>query len=197
MTAGAAPGRPDAARVLAVARVLTALDEALDRNDEEVIGELEKTARSYLRSVTVVHDWVDRRGNRVISVGRDVLRRDLHEQFDWLAEMMDGYVRKNVSADDMAKYFVSLARTDFEPLQRRLAELRIEVGNADGQLLPGVVERVGVALSEALAKAAERSHVLIGEKLVVKAMAALGYPNARHIFSGKAKRAARKAGKKN
>lgn len=197
--AGLAPTRPDADRILATARVLKALDQAFERGDDDVLGDLERIAAPYLGSLTVRHEEIP--GLVHETVGDDVISDDLPKQLKALQRAMNQCVKDGTAADDIAVYLLTLVSEHGSPLSRRLAERQISVRDREaGGILREASDRVQAAIANELARQDRGALAMelarqdgvesapIGATLVMKALAALAFPNARHLYSFDKKR---------
>jgi hypothetical protein len=201
MAAVAAPDRPDASRVLAVARTLTALREALKADDEAALQSLGETAGAYLRRRG--RDVVGARSRQVTELARllgsycnipkqvvdpDGMLRLRSSKGDVIAV---GRPRtERVPPDQMAEGFLRILDSPDTPLQREFVQLGIRVERERGALDPDVLQRVRSAFEREL----ERSRRPSGQRLVEKGLEAIGYPSWRSVFSFEDKRVKRAHG---
>jgi hypothetical protein len=159
----AAPERPDADRILAVARILQATTEALEDKDTAALEQLADGARSYLRS------------RRREPLGARP------KQVAYLADLLNAYADHGCPIDQLAEIFLRVLRRPETDLGRDLFAAGIAV--KDKRSLFGVDADCLARVTLAFKKEYRQSKRPGGERLVAKGLAAIGYRSARNVFS--------------
>lgn len=181
------PAREDRDRNLAVARVLKAVDAAVEADDRGFLEELAKIAARYLRRqsrTSNVH------GVEVTSHGLDVVHGERHEQLEFLVFLFKGYLRKQVEPGTMARYFVSQVLNHGSPLQLEIEAIGVPLRGEDGLgWNPEALKKVQRAFEKELMREPLRGEDR-AERLIAKGLDALGYPG-RDVFSFMSKRLTR------
>lgn len=200
--------------IIAVARILKATVLALRTRDGELLNEMERYARAFLRRTAdlEVHHKGMARGGYAYSSGGDV-EKTTQDVVNELRDILVGYLEFGrvgqktrgavMAPEEMARHFVGLVFFQHEgsPLALELVKSGLIIGHyhslADSRRQRDEwAPRVGRVFRECLDRMDGKTPSLIAsnetaEMLVCRGLAEMGYRNARNIFDSERKKVKR------